>query len=194
MSANDPGRVKTHESRACAEWHTAEFSHSLDPKRIFLAGIRLGASCGPCSNEHDPDCLRTNRYRPGSRWAHPDRNVTGVCLIAPELEVKGLSLLREALSSVHRIAVLSNHRAWASAEAGLELVSAFLHSYDVAPGSFSRSGREFAVGYESDTDPARCPRTGIILTRMVSRNTKWWKSAAITWREINARRDQTKKT
>ena len=49
-------------------------------------------------------------YRPGSRRAHPGRNVTGVCLIAPELEVKRLSLLRETLPSVHLIAVLSNHR------------------------------------------------------------------------------------
>jgi hypothetical protein len=29
-------------------------------------------------------------------------NVTGVCLIAPELEVKRLSLLRQVLPSVHR--------------------------------------------------------------------------------------------
>jgi len=43
-------------------------------------------------------------------WAHPGGNVTGVSLIAPELEIKRLSLLREALPSVHRIAVLSNHR------------------------------------------------------------------------------------
>jgi putative ABC transport system substrate-binding protein len=40
-------------------------------------------------------------------WAHPRGNVTGVCLIAPELEVKRLSLLHEALPSVHRIAVMS---------------------------------------------------------------------------------------
>ena len=43
-------------------------------------------------------------------WAHPGGNVTGVSLIAPELEIKRLSLLREALPSVRRIAVLSNHR------------------------------------------------------------------------------------
>ena len=138
-------------------------------------------------------------YRPGSRRAHPRRNVTGVCLIAPELEVERLSLLREAFLRCielpcYPITAGLWKRAWAAAEAGLELVSAFLRLYDVAPGSFSRSGRKFAVGYQSDTDPARCPRTGIILTRMVSRNTKWWKSAAITWREISARSDQTKKT
>ena len=44
-------------------------------------------------------------------------NVTGVCLIAPELEVKRLSLLREALPSVHRVAVMSNNRKMV--EAGL---------------------------------------------------------------------------
>jgi putative tryptophan/tyrosine transport system substrate-binding protein len=43
-------------------------------------------------------------------WAHPGGNITGVSLIAPELEVKRLSLLHEALPAVHRIAVLSNHR------------------------------------------------------------------------------------
>src|SRR5215467_4696325 len=32
-------------------------------------------------------------------WAHPGGNVTGVCLIAQKLEVKRLSLLREALPS-----------------------------------------------------------------------------------------------
>jgi putative ABC transport system substrate-binding protein len=65
-------------------------------------------------------------------WAHPGGNITGVCLIAPELEVKRLSLLREALPSVHRVAVMSNHRKIveaglpalrkAAAEVGLELV------------------------------------------------------------------------
>jgi putative ABC transport system substrate-binding protein len=71
-------------------------------------------------------------------WAHPGGNVTGVCLIAPELEVKRLSLLREALPSVHRIAVMSGHRKVveaglpplrkAAAEAGLELVEIWVES------------------------------------------------------------------
>jgi putative ABC transport system substrate-binding protein len=71
-------------------------------------------------------------------WAHPGGNVTGVCLIARELEVKRLSLLREALPSVHRIAVLANHRKVveagflplrkAAAEAGLELVEIWVES------------------------------------------------------------------
>jgi len=65
-------------------------------------------------------------------WAHPGGNVTGVSLIAPELEVKRPSLLHEALPSVHRIAVLANHRKIveaglsplrkAAAEAGLEVL------------------------------------------------------------------------
>lgn len=73
-------------------------------------------------------------------WAHPGGNVTGVCLIAPELEVKRLSLLREALPSVRRIAVLSNHRTVveagilplrkAAAEAALELREIWVESPD----------------------------------------------------------------
>lgn len=79
-------------------------------------------------------------------WAHPGGNVTGVCLIAPELEVKRLSLLREALPSVHRIAVLSNHRKVveagilplrkAAAEAGLELVEIWVESPDEYAAAF----------------------------------------------------------
>jgi putative ABC transport system substrate-binding protein len=79
-------------------------------------------------------------------WAHPGGNVTGVCLIAPELEVKRLSLLREALPSVHRVAVLSNHRKVveagilplrkAAAEAGLELVEIWVESPDAYAAAF----------------------------------------------------------
>jgi putative tryptophan/tyrosine transport system substrate-binding protein len=71
-------------------------------------------------------------------WAHPGGNITGVSLIAPELEVKRLSLLREALPAVHRIATLSNHRKVveagllplrkAAAEAGLELVEIWVEN------------------------------------------------------------------
>src|SRR5215218_6208223 len=43
-------------------------------------------------------------------WARPGGNVTGVSLIAPELEPKRLAVLREALPAVRRIALLSNHR------------------------------------------------------------------------------------
>jgi putative tryptophan/tyrosine transport system substrate-binding protein len=88
-------------------------------------------------------------------WAHPGGNVTGVCLIAPELEVKRLSLLHEALPSVHRIAVLSNHRKIveaglpplrkAAAEAGLELVEIWIESpneYAAAFDAMRSSGAE----------------------------------------------------
>jgi putative tryptophan/tyrosine transport system substrate-binding protein len=71
-------------------------------------------------------------------WAHPGGNVTGVSLIVPELEIKRLSLLHDALPSVHRIAVLSNHRKVveasllplrkAAAERGLELVEIWVES------------------------------------------------------------------
>lgn len=71
-------------------------------------------------------------------WAHPGGNVTGVSLIAPELEVKRLSLLHGALPAVRRIAVLSNHRKVveagllplrkAAADAGLELVEIWAES------------------------------------------------------------------
>ena len=71
-------------------------------------------------------------------WAHPGGNVTGVSLIAPELEVKRLSLLHEALPAVHRIAMLSYHRnvveagllplRKAAAEAGLVLVEIWVES------------------------------------------------------------------
>jgi putative ABC transport system substrate-binding protein len=43
-------------------------------------------------------------------WARPGGNVTGVTLIAPELEVKRLGLLREVVPSARRIAILSMHR------------------------------------------------------------------------------------
>ena len=91
-------------------------------------------------------------------WAHPGGNVTGVCLIAPELEVKRLSLLREALPSVHRIGVLSNHRKVveagilplrkAAAEVGLELVETWVESpneYAAAFDAMRRTGAEALV-------------------------------------------------
>ena len=88
-------------------------------------------------------------------WAHPGGNVTGVCLIAPELEIKRFSLLREALPSVHRIAVLSNHRKVveasflplrkAAAEAGLGLAEIWVESpneYDTVFAAMSATGAE----------------------------------------------------
>ncbi|WFU45990.1 ABC transporter substrate binding protein (plasmid) [Bradyrhizobium sp. CB82] len=71
-------------------------------------------------------------------WARPGGNVTDVCLIAPELEVKRLALLHEALPSVRRIAVMASHRKVveagfptlrkAAAEAGLELIEIWVES------------------------------------------------------------------
>jgi ABC-type uncharacterized transport system substrate-binding protein len=71
-------------------------------------------------------------------WARPGGNITGVSLIAPELEPKRLSLLHEALPAVRRIAVLSNHRKvveagllplrTAAAEVGLELIEIWAES------------------------------------------------------------------
>jgi len=91
-------------------------------------------------------------------WSHPGGNVTGVSLIAPELEIKRLSLLREALPSVHRIAVLSNHRRVveagilplrkAAADAGLELVEIWVDSPDTYAAAFEtmrRTGVEAVV-------------------------------------------------
>jgi putative ABC transport system substrate-binding protein len=79
-------------------------------------------------------------------WAHPGGNITGVCLIAQELEIKRFSLLREALPSVHRIAVLSTHRKVveaglppllkAAAEAGVELVPIWVESPDEYASAF----------------------------------------------------------
>jgi hypothetical protein len=99
------------------------------------------------------------RARIAESWAHPGGNVTGVCLIAPELEIKRFSLLRDALPSVHRIAVLSNHRkvieagllplGKAAAEAGLELVQIWIESpneyaaaFDAMRGGWRRSTRD----------------------------------------------------
>jgi putative tryptophan/tyrosine transport system substrate-binding protein len=98
------------------------------------------------------------RARVAESWAHPGGNVTGVCLIAPELEIKRFALLREALPSVHRIAVLSNHRKVvevgllplqkAAAEAGLELVQIWIESpneYAAAFDAMRRDGVEALV-------------------------------------------------
>ena len=91
-------------------------------------------------------------------WAHPGGNVTGVSLIAPELEVKRLSLLHEALPSVRRIAVLANHRKIveaglsplrkAAAEAGLELIEIWVENpneYTAAFGVMRGAGVEAIV-------------------------------------------------
>lgn len=81
-------------------------------------------------------------------WAHPGGNVTGVCLIAPELEVKRLSLLHEALPAVRRIAIMSSHRRiveagfpplrQAAAEAGLELVEIWVENANEYAAAFDQ--------------------------------------------------------
>jgi putative tryptophan/tyrosine transport system substrate-binding protein len=43
-------------------------------------------------------------------WGRPGGNVTGVTLTAPELEIKRLDLLRQAVPKAHRIATLATHR------------------------------------------------------------------------------------
>jgi putative tryptophan/tyrosine transport system substrate-binding protein len=91
-------------------------------------------------------------------WAHPGRNVTGVTLTAPELEVKRLTLSREAVPSIHRVALLSNHHTVveaglaplreASAEAGLELVEFWAESpseYRSAFGAARTAGADALV-------------------------------------------------
>jgi len=45
-----------------------------------------------------------------ANWARPGGNVTGVSLIAPELEIKRLELLRESIPLARRIGMLANHR------------------------------------------------------------------------------------
>jgi putative ABC transport system substrate-binding protein len=85
-------------------------------------------------------------------WAHPGGNVTGVCLIAPELEVKRLSLLHEALPSAHRIAVMSGHRKVveaglpplrkAAVGAGLELVEIWVDSPNEYAAAFDAMRRQ----------------------------------------------------
>ena len=88
-------------------------------------------------------------------WAHPGGNVTGVLLIARQLEVKRLSLLHEALPSVHRIAVMAAHRKVveggfpplrrAAVEAGLELIEIWVESpkdYAAAFDVMRRAGAE----------------------------------------------------
>jgi putative tryptophan/tyrosine transport system substrate-binding protein len=80
-------------------------------------------------------------------WAHPGGNVTGVSLRAPNLEYKRLSLLHEALPSVHRVAALSYHRKIiepniiklrkTADEFGLELVNYWVGDPNEYPDAFA---------------------------------------------------------
>jgi putative ABC transport system substrate-binding protein len=81
-------------------------------------------------------------------WGHPGGNVTGVSLIAPELEVKRFALLHETVPSARRIALLSNHRAVveiglpalraAASKSGLELIEIWVESSGEYPDAFRR--------------------------------------------------------
>src|SRR3954470_22580233 len=123
----------------CRSWR----KRSLPPRPMIIAASDWALHAARAATTTIPivaSPIGTDPVRAGvaESWARPGGNVTGVCLIAPELEVKRLSLLREALPSVRRIAVLSNHRKVveagilplrkAAAEAGLELVEIWVES------------------------------------------------------------------
>src|SRR5215471_8539259 len=73
-------------------------------------------------------------------WARPGGNVTGVTLIAPELEGKRLDLLREVVPAARRVAMLSMHREVtepgeapvrsAAASLGITLVELYIERID----------------------------------------------------------------
>ena len=79
-------------------------------------------------------------------WVRPGGNVTGVTLIAPELEVKRLDLLREIVPAARRVAVLSMHpevtkpgeapmRA-SAAHSGIRLIELYVGGPDDYPEAF----------------------------------------------------------
>jgi putative ABC transport system substrate-binding protein len=80
-------------------------------------------------------------------WARPGGNVTGVTLIAPELEVKRLDLLREVVPAARRIAMLSMHREVtepgeapmraAAASLGIQLVEFYVDRPDMFEQAFA---------------------------------------------------------
>jgi len=73
-------------------------------------------------------------------WARPGGNVTGVTLIAPDLEVKRLDLLRQVVPTARRVAMLSMHREVtepgeapvrsAAASLGITLVELYIERID----------------------------------------------------------------
>jgi len=91
-------------------------------------------------------------------WARPGGNVTGVTLIAPELEVKRLGLLHEVVPSARRIAILSMHREVTepgegpiretSARLGIQLVELYIDrpdEFDQAFAAMRSAGAEALV-------------------------------------------------
>jgi ABC-type uncharacterized transport system substrate-binding protein len=78
-------------------------------------------------------------------WARPGGNVTGVTLIAPDLEIKRFELLREIVPDARRIALLSMHRE--VTEPGSAPTRAFAAKHNIqltefyvdGPGEFDKS-------------------------------------------------------
>ena len=71
-----------------------------------------GGLGGKAGNEHDPD-RHHQRNRPvgaglANSLARPGSNVTGLATLQPEISAKALSLLKEAVPTLSRVAVLWN--------------------------------------------------------------------------------------
>ena len=91
-------------------------------------------------------------------WARPGRNVTGVTLTAPELEIKRLVLLRDVAPAARRIAVLSMHREVTEPAAaplratavrlGIRLIDLYVNGpdeYDAAFAAMGSAGAEALI-------------------------------------------------
>jgi putative ABC transport system substrate-binding protein len=86
-------------------------------------------------------------------WAHPGGTVTGVCLIAPELEVKRLSLLR-GLPRCTELGALHHPRSWKRAYC---LCARPLPRSDLIGRNHSRSPNEYAAALMPCAGLARKP-------------------------------------
>ena len=81
----------------------------------YCSRLQLSGSSGPAGDEDDPHCDVADRYGPGCcrrrrKLGAAGGDVTGVTLIAPDLEIKRFELLREIVPAARRIALLSMHR------------------------------------------------------------------------------------
>jgi hypothetical protein len=74
-------------------------------------------------------------------WARPGANVTGASLIAPELEIKRLDILCEAVLKARRIATLSTHRRTPKAARCSPMVRSWAYSRYVLPTMSTESSR-----------------------------------------------------
>src|SRR5262249_43118371 len=89
-------------------------------------------------------------------WARPGGNFTGVTVIAPELEVKRLCLLREVVPAAQRIALLSMHRSVtepgeapvraAAANSGIRLLEFYVDGPEEFEAAFSEMRSAGAEG------------------------------------------------